>query len=164
MRSQESQINSTSAAHLLQLRRGGDSLGIAEASWRQALVRAAPDPIVGIRHAEIQGDKDYRIHVAAIPQQVGCHFHRKGNEDYSVVEGKGILHFGLVTNDPSGPTVRPQDWRQLQVSAGDSFVIPEGYAHQLGRTGTGDLTILFGCPDSHLNDSIDRTILPNAPE
>ena len=163
MQSQSSQHDHAALSGLLQLRHDNSSLGIADSVWRLALEQATPDPAVGIRHANIQGEANYRIHVAAIPQQVGCHVHRKGNEDYSVVEGEGILHFGLVSEDASRLLVRSCDWQQISVTQGDSFIIPEGYAHQLRRTGKGDLTILFGCPDSHLDNSQDRTMLPDAP-
>ena len=53
-------------------------------------------------------------------------------------------------------------WQQpLRVKAGDSFVIPEGFAHQLVRDGDAPLTIIFACPDSHLAD--DRFLLPDSP-
>lgn len=76
-----------------------------------------------------------------------------------MVEGEGILFFGQVT----GNQVSTDAWRNIKVRTGDSFVIPEGYAHQLRKIGTGDLTILFGCPDSHLDDNEDRYMLPDAP-
>ncbi len=53
-------------------------------------------------------------------------------------------------------------WQKpLAVKAGDSFVIPEGFAHQLVRDGESPLTIIFACPDSHLGD--DRFLLPDSP-
>ncbi len=150
-------------ASLLRIRRNAGTLGVEESTWREALQKSTADPAVGIRHAVIQGTTAYRIHVAAIPEQVGCHYHRNGDEDYSIVEGEGVLHFARVTESSNGPLVLPDDWNQVHVIAGDCFVIPEGYAHQLRRRGSGDLTILFGCPDSHLDDTQDRTILPDAP-
>jgi oxalate decarboxylase/phosphoglucose isomerase-like protein (cupin superfamily) len=114
---------------------------------------------VGIRHAKIQGCAAYSTHVAQIPSQVGCHYHSQGDEDYAVVQGQGILFFGKV----EGQQVMPEAWRSIAVTTGDSFVIPEGFAHQLRRTGDEDLIILFGCPDSHLDDTADRFMLPDAP-
>lgn len=53
-------------------------------------------------------------------------------------------------------------WQQpLRVKAGDSFVIPQSFAHQLVRDGESPLTIIFACPDSHLNE--DRFLLPDSP-
>jgi mannose-6-phosphate isomerase-like protein (cupin superfamily) len=154
----------SSDQQLLQLRKDTSNLGVAESTWREAIIHATPDPVVGIRHAAIAGDHSYRIHIAAIPQQVGCHFHREGVEDYVIVEGEGVLHFGRVTDDSINPLVSPENWRQLAVRAGDAFVIPPGFAHQLRKSGSCDLTLLFGCPDTHLDDSKDRTILPDAPQ
>jgi len=148
---------------ILNLVRSENTLGVREPDWRGALATAKADSAVGIRHAEISGDSNYRVHVAAIPDQVGCHVHRIGDEDYAVVEGEGDLHFGRTTQGPRGLVVEDKNWREVEVTAGDSFVIPEGYAHQLRKKGSGDLTILCGCPDSHLNDDEDRTMLPDAP-
>ena len=145
-------------AKIISLRRDRSALGVSESDWRLRLGQVEPDEKVGIRHAEISGAPEYRTHVAAIPTQVGCHYHAKGNEDYSVVEGQGILYFGHVEDG----VVRPESWRSIVVGTGDSFVIPEGFAHQLRKTGNWDLTIVFGCPDSHLDD--DRFMLPDAPK
>lgn len=147
----------TENAQTIQLKTVGDSLGVERSVWQAALSSAEPDPVVNIRHGDISGNAEYRKHVAAIPKQVGCHFHAIGDEDYAVVEGQGILFFGKTTRGE----VQPQDWKTIAVSAGDSFVIPEGYAHQLCKTGEGDLTILFGCPDTHLAG--DRYLLADAP-
>jgi len=146
-------------ARLISLRRDGVKLCLSESEWREPLARAVPDEKVGIRHKPISGDSAYRTHVAAIPIQVGCHYHSRGKEDYAVVEGQGILFFAQVKDG----RVALESWRSIEVRTGDSFVIPEGYAHQLRRTEDGDLTILFACPDSHLDDSADRFMLPDAP-
>ena len=146
-------------ARLVKLKADGTSLGVDRSAWREPLSRAQRDPAVNIRHSAISGDAAYRKHVAAIPEQVGCHFHAEGDEEYAVVEGQGTLFFGKVT----AGAVQAEDWKRIAVSTGDSFIIPEGYAHQLCKTGTGELTILFGCPDSHLDDDGDRHLLPDAP-
>jgi len=145
----------------LKLENSGNKLNVSEAEWKKALAVAEPDPIVGIRHAEVSGDKHYRIHVAAIPNKVGCHFHKIGDEDYSIVEGCGKLYWGkvIINNE-----IFNVNWEEpINVNCGDSFVIPESYAHQLCKLGDSDLTILFGCPDTHIDDNADRFILPDAP-
>jgi mannose-6-phosphate isomerase-like protein (cupin superfamily) len=123
------------------INRDGKALGVAETAWREALEKAMPDPAVGIRHAAICGDEGRRFHVAAIPSQVGCHFHRAGREDYAVVAGSGTLHWGRPVKTEKGYTV---EWsKPVDVTTGDSFVIPEGCAHQLRkRGGADDLVIL----------------------
>lgn len=148
------------SAEILRLKTDNNSLGISQESWLTALKEAKPDPIVQIRHGSLNGSADYRLHVAAIPKRVGCHFHKHGNEDYAVVQGNGRLYWGKVTKESNVEWEKPVD-----VRTGDSFIIPEGYAHQLASTNKGtELVIIFGCPDSHLDDDADRTILADAPE
>ena len=146
----------------LKLQNSENNLNVSEEEWKRALAAAEPDPVVGIRHAAVSGNMHYRIHVAAIPNKVSCHFHKIGDEDYSIIEGSGILYWGKVIIDEREITV---NWEEpVNVNCGDSFVIPEGYAHQLCKLGDSDLTILFGCPDTHIDDSADRFILPDAPK
>lgn len=123
-------------------------------AWKAALEKAVNDPSVGIRHASVVGNEAYRIHVAGISDKVGAHYHSVGDEDYTVVLGEGALYWGPVVDDesPKVPFVQA-------VKEGDHFVIPEGYAHQLKNTGRGELVILFGCPDAHLDDLKDRHLL-----
>lgn len=146
---------------LLELDNSGNALGVEEAEWRSSLANAQADLSVGILHAALSGDTNYRLHVASIPSQVGCHFHAVGNEDYAIVSGCGTLHWGKAskTNDQ----YRVEWERSIEVKTGDSFVIPAGYAHQLRKRGEENLVILFGCPDSHLRDDQDRMLLPDAP-
>jgi mannose-6-phosphate isomerase-like protein (cupin superfamily) len=148
----------------LQFKSSGNSLNTGQDEWASKLKAAAPDPAVGIRHAAVKGTAAYRIHVAAIPRQVGCHYHKIGDEDYAIVAGEGILFFGKVDLTLAEPAVPENGWHALAVSKGNTFVIPEGYAHQLRKTGEADLTILFGCPDDHLDDTVDRFMLPDAPD
>ena len=144
----------------LSLKSDNTCLNVDESEWKEKLSITTPDPIVGIYHAPLRGNEDYRLHVASIPEKVGCHFHRKGNEDYAVVSGSGTLHWGKVSESGGNYTV---SWETpVNVESGDNFVIPEGYAHQLAKRGESNLIILFGCPDSHLDDNQDRTILPDA--
>jgi mannose-6-phosphate isomerase-like protein (cupin superfamily) len=153
---------------ILLLHKDTTALGVNESEWRAALTAAQPDQAVGIRHAPLSGDGQRRLHVASIPLRVGCHYHSVGDEQYSVVQGRGVMHFGRVEKSEQhvlqNTTERGavQQWYQLEVQAGDSFTIPEGYAHQLCSTGTEELVIVFACPDSHL-DERDRTILEDAP-
>lgn len=136
-------------------------LGVARLEWAIALKTAEPDQSVGIRHAALSGDESWRIHVAAIPTQVGCHYHQQGDETYEVVQGEGTLHFGEVVVQGEKSTV---EWASpIEVAAGDCFVIPEGYAHQLKSRGAEDLTILFACPDAHIDDAGDRHHLADSP-
>ncbi len=130
---------------ILRLRKDGHSLDIQARQWKEALQKATPDEVVRIRHAALDGDALYRKHVAAIPDRVGCHFHSQGNEDYAVVSGEGKLYWSKVEKIADEFHVH---WEEpLHVQEGDSFIIPEGYAHQLKNTGQDELVILFACPD-----------------
>lgn len=148
-------------ATVLKLTKDNPALGLSDEEWNSALEHAAPDREVGIRHAAIKGDSSDRFHVASIPVRVGCHFHKVGDEDYAVVQGSGTMVFGRVL-DPSG-TPHVKEWHKLEVRPGDKFTIPAGFAHQLCADAGTQLVIVFRCPDSHLNDSADRTILPDSP-
>ncbi|GEM_PF-1047474 len=160
------------ARRRLHFRHGASPLNVSEAEWQTALAAAMFDAAVGICHAKISGDTSYSIHVAAIPNQVGCHLHRNpnrdqvndGNEVYVVVSGHGVLHFGKAGQDAGAVRVADGEWERLPVQTGDSFIIPAGFAHQLRRHGPGALTVLFACPDAHLKDDRDRTMLPDAPD
>ena len=146
----------------LNLRSDGVMLGVDAAVWQAALAQGEVDPVVNICHAPIAGTAAYRTHVAAITDFVGCHFHAHGNEDYAIVRGQGRLHWGKVVKTTGGYDVA---WETpVSVAVGDSFRIPEGYAHQLENLGHDALVILFGCPDAHLDDRADRAMLPVAPE
>jgi mannose-6-phosphate isomerase-like protein (cupin superfamily) len=150
----------TSPEQILGLRSMNPELAAIDAPWREKLTSATPDENVGIRHAALEGNEQWREHVASIQVRVGCHFHKTGNEDYSIVQGSGVMHFGKVATIDGKPTVT--SWLKLDVKTGDAFTIPEGYAHQLVSTGEKELVIVFACPDSQLNDSQDRTIIANA--
>ena len=76
--------------------------------WNLALERAKPDPKVGIRIAPLCGDDSIGLHVASIPDRVGCHFHRHGGETYQIMTGTGTLHLGKVEEGPSGVSVEWQ--------------------------------------------------------
>jgi len=147
----------------LQINSDNCGLGVPSASWQKALETAKLDTAVNIRHAAIEGNEQYRTHVAAITDQVGCHFHKLEDEDYAVVSGEGTLHWGEVFGN-SKEGLRVEWEKPVDVSTGDSFVIPKGYAHQLRKRGEDDaLIIIFGCPDTNIDDKVDRTLLPDAP-
>lgn len=135
----------------------GKGFGIAEASWRTAVSDAKPDLVAQIRHAQLQGDHSWRLHVAEISDKVACHVHRDGIEVYEVISGAGTLYSGPTTSTGNNPTLLTR--HQLAVKDGDVFIVPAGYAHQLVRSGDTPLIILFACPDSHLGH--DRLVMPD---
>lgn len=134
---------------------GVKSFAVAEDIWRESLENALPDPVAQIRHAVVGGEAAWRVHVAEIQCKVACHAHFAGEEQYEIVSGAGKLHYGPVITSAGAFQINWQ--KPLAVKAGDTFLIPEGYAHQLVREGNVPLIILFACPDSHLGN--DRTVL-----
>ncbi len=151
----------TTGKDKLQFRSNHNRLGIAQSAWKSALHKTVADPIVGIRHAVIDDSTEFKFknHVAAIPDRVGCHFHAHDEEYYAVVKGHGMLYWGKAEKIGDDYTV-PNPEEPIYVQKGDSFTIPEGYAHQLKNDGDGELVIVFSCPDTHLDDKADRTMLP----
>jgi mannose-6-phosphate isomerase-like protein (cupin superfamily) len=130
---------------------------LKKTNWHTALSAATPDGAAGISHAVLCGDAQFRLHVASIPKKVTPHVHFAGSETYQVVQGEGDLFLGTAAQNGGTPTVI---WdAPVHVVEGDCFVIQPGTAHQLRRTGNEPLTIIFGCPDTHLDDNADRTIV-----
>lgn len=130
---------------------------VEEKIWKNALAAATLDETAGIRHAAISGDPALRLHVAEILDRVNCHVHLEGNENYQIIQGEAVLHYG--GGEFFNGIFKFSEKNELKVSSCDCFVIPPGCAHQLVRSGSEKLIILFSCPDSHL--SHDRYLLPD---
>jgi len=133
-----------------------EGLHVEEKDWRSALSRVSVDQAANIRHAEIHGSAEWRIHVAEIAERVACHVHRKDDEVYEIVAGSGVLFYSMIEECPEG--IKTGEVFRLPVKTGDVFVVPFNCAHQLVNTGAESLIILFACPDSHLGN--DRFMLP----
>ena len=132
-----------------------------KSNWEQAVDQAVPDPKVGIRIAQLCGDESFGLYVASVPDRVGCHVHFHGSETYEIVKGQGELHLGFVSGRDHADSI---EWQTPEpVEAGDTFMIGEGYAHQLRNKGEGELVIIFGCPPSHLNNDLDRLMIDQPP-
>lgn len=135
----------------------GSGFAVASELWRSALAETTPDVVAKIRHAQLQGNPDWRLHIAEIDDKVACHLHRQEIEVYEIVAGSGILYSGPVAINESNLELISHN--KLVVEAGDVFIVPEGYAHQLLRVGNEPLIIIFACPDAHLAE--DRLIMPD---
>ncbi|KAF1082259.1 MAG: hypothetical protein GQF41_1899 [Candidatus Rifleibacterium amylolyticum] len=144
--------NATEKIKLLSAAHG---FGIAQNVWREALEKAKPDLVAKIRHAELGGDSSWRLHVAEISDRVACHVHFEGHEIYEIVRGSGVMLSAPV--EGSGASCRAVRCDSLPVKAGDVFSVPEGFAHQLVRSGSEPLIIIFACSDNHLGE--DRQVL-----
>jgi mannose-6-phosphate isomerase-like protein (cupin superfamily) len=155
--------NPSTESQILQLSRNGPLFDIDPVKWRNYLAYAPHDSTAGIAHACFSGSHlpGYRLHVARIDDRVNNHFHRVGSEHYAVVEGSGIIFFGKVVESP-GKTPTVEKPYSMYVEQGDTFTIPEGYAHQLCALGSKPITLIFSCPDSHLSEQ-DRIMLKDSP-
>ena len=162
------------AKNKLQFNEVASQMNVKQEVYEKALGVSVSDEAVGIIAADIPGGAaESRGHVALIPDLVGAHFHARGEEVYEVVSGAGTLYWGEVEKDRDGAYKIDTNGEYVisaatpvDVVKSDSFIIPEGYAHQLVSTGEEPLVITFQCPDSHLKDGNnsrdheDRTVIP----
>jgi mannose-6-phosphate isomerase-like protein (cupin superfamily) len=119
-----------------------------------ALESAVLDSSVGIAHASLAGDADFRLHITKLlpGAKVKAHRHLQGEELYIISSGSGTLYTGTVNEAGA------EDWNEpITVQDGDTFSIAPRMLHQLHNTGTTPLVLIFGCPDSHL--STDREVV-----
>jgi len=151
------QVGLSSAAIAIKKLSRQNGFEIAKDIWQQALARVKPDLVANIKHAELNGDSSWRLHVAEIVDKVACHVHTKGQEIYEIVAGAGLLLSSPVEKVEKDYRLCRCD--ELSVKTEDVFIVPEGYAHQLVKTGAGPLIIIFACPDTHLAG--DRILLPD---
>ena len=142
----------------LQFNSTASKINIPYQTWKNALQGSIYDTAVGINHAPLSGNNNNRNHVASIDNKVGAHFHTHGDEKYEIVSGSGTLYWGKV-NAGNSKNLTISEEKPIKVKAGDSFIIPQTYAHQLVNTCKNPLIITFSCPDSHLDDTQDRTCL-----
>jgi mannose-6-phosphate isomerase-like protein (cupin superfamily) len=70
-------------------------------------------------------------------QVTEAHVHRKSQEIYYVLEGRGTLRLGDEA---------------LSVSPGDAVLIPPGTPHNIQNTGAGELRILCICSPPYSHD------------
>ncbi len=150
-----SETGGANVAEKIRLLSAAHGFGIAQNVWREALERAMPDPVAKIRHAELGGDSSWRLHVAEVGDKVTCHVHFAGHEIYEIVSGSGVMLSSPA--EKKGSVCRVVRCDSLSVKAGDVFSVPEGFAHQLLRSGNEPLIIIFACSDNHLGD--DRMVL-----
>ena len=119
-----------------------------------ALESAVPDSSVGIAHAALAGDADFRLHITKLlpGAKVKAHRHLQGEELYIISSGCGTLYTGTVSE------VGIEVWNEpISVQGGDTFSISPKMLHQLHNTGEAPLVLIFGCPDSHL--ASDREVV-----
>ncbi|MET4694483.1 cupin domain-containing protein [Endozoicomonas lisbonensis] len=120
---------------------------------KEALAQAQKDNSVGISIAPLSSGNEFCLFSTEMKEghKVGCHYHKEGDEIYSILSGEGIIYTATV-----GDMGEVEDICFRPVTAGDSFTVPAGVAHQLKAT--SDMVLLFVCPPSHLNS--DRVMMP----
>jgi mannose-6-phosphate isomerase-like protein (cupin superfamily) len=129
---------------------------------KAALAEAPHDPKVGIRIAQLGRTGQTGIYAATIDKgkKVGAHCHPRGQEIYLIMQGRGIMHCGLVVKHKKQIAT---DWLKSRVvKRGDCFTVERGYAHQLANTGNKELILIFVCPEDHLTDK-NRVMLADHP-
>lgn len=128
------------------------------ANFMQAIATAKLDASVGIAHAPLAGDADFRLHVTKLMpgSKVKAHSHGSGGELYFIYSGSGHVYTGRSLDSGA------EDWFEpVAVQAGDTFAVVPSMLHQLHNTGDTELVLIFGCPDSHL--ASDRVVVADYP-
>lgn len=130
-------------------------------NYNTELKKYSPDPDAGINHAPLAGNADYRLHITVLKPGncILMHVHRLGSEHYIVMEGEGTIYIGSEIPHTNLAKVE----HSYAVRKGDTFEIQPGQAHQLVNSGSNDLLLIFGCPDSHLSNAADRVNLLEPP-
>ena len=122
--------------------------------WNKAISSVKMDQSVGIQIAPLTETEGKGTYVTVIPPGafVNPHYHSAGDEEYHIIQGKGLIRLLPVG-------ANEDEWVSKEVSARHSFIISANVIHQLINTGDEPLTLLFSCPLTHLKD--DRFVVAN---
>ena len=119
--------------------------------WDDAIKNCNYDKSVGIKIAKLTSYDTFSTFVTEIDanKSVNPHYHKKGNEHYHIISGNGEIQLkNVFTGEECSH----------EVSAGQSFIVPENVLHKLINTSsTSPLVLMFSCPLSHLES--DRYFL-----
>jgi len=112
--------------------------------WKSELNNADYDKTVGIKISKLIDNKNFATFLTEIEpgKYVNPHYHKSGDEHYHILTGNGELY--LCDVDKKNKSI-------TQVTAGQSFTVPENTIHQLTNTGNSTLLLMFSCPTAHLN-------------
>lgn len=124
---------------------------------------------MGIKIAELARDEDRGVYVGKIPSKghVTPHYHPDldgGTEWYQIVEAgeDAFMHTGrpkLLQDNNPGSSGESVDWDEpVRIMTHDFFIIPNGTVHSL-VAGEQRLRFIFGCPDAHLQEGVDKIAL-----
>ena len=113
--------------------------------WNNQLDNCEYDDRVGIRIAKLLSSNDFSTFITVIEPQrcVTPHYHKYGDEHYHIISGSGTLKVKNMLNLTE---------ETFLLNEGESFSIAENIMHQLINTSTKPLTLMFSCPDSHLEN------------
>lgn len=134
-------------------------MAISIIDWNNKLHHAVSDDKVGIRIATLLESQDRGTYITVIPPGafVKPHYHSKGDEEYHIISGVGIIKLLPVNSlHKDSQTICKH------VKAQNSFLIPSNVIHQLINNGSEPLVLIFSCPISHLKE--DRFIVENIEE
>ncbi len=124
-------------------------------NWLPPSETATPDTAAHIVLSAMCGASSCHLHVIELPPgaKEQAHLHYRGDEILIVQRGSGCLYtgkYGFVHGELA--------WLDaIDVTAGDTFIIPAVEVHQLHNTGDENLVFLLVCPESHLET--DRMVV-----
>lgn len=119
-------------------------------NWEKVISDCKYDSNVGIKIAKLAGEDSFSTFITVIDagKSVNPHYHKRGDEHYHILSGKGQVYLkNMLTLEEC----------IFLVSAHESFVVPENTLHKLTNTGDDSLTLMFSCPNAHLES--DRYFL-----
>lgn len=118
--------------------------------WNDAINNCNYDKCAGIKIANLTGSDLFSTFITEIDisKSVNSHYHKKGDEHYHIISGTGEIQLkNILTGEEYFH----------EVSAGQSFIVPENVLHKLINTSNTPLVLMFSCPLSHLES--DRHFL-----
>lgn len=95
-----------------------------------------------LMHPDRQGNKNQSLAEATVAPgaQTRLHRHHCSEELYHITRGDGLLTL---------------DEKLIEVSSGDTILIPPGTAHRIKNRGNGPLTILCCCSPPYAHDDTE---------
>lgn len=97
---------------------------------KKEISKAKADPKVSIKRTCLFDNKKISFHVAEIKKHVQAHVHKRGDEVYTILKGRGLIYFGKVNFNKN--KIKSIRWEKpKKVEEGDVFNIPERFAHHL---------------------------------
>ncbi|MDD2646502.1 MAG: cupin domain-containing protein [Patescibacteria group bacterium] len=115
--------------------------------------KANTDKAAKIKHISLVKNKEIGYYVAQVDNFVQAHYHKKGDEIYHILKGRGLIYLGRLTKN----LVRWE--RPKKIYKDDVIFVPAGYAHCLMNSRKEPLVLAFICPPLHL--SKDRKVVNN---